>query len=368
MTTAAQPENAGLGVKAKPQVAPLVGPDAALLTNSLPGAPRAYALQDGFGLHFLVGGLVATVLARSIDSDGLFEAAILTGGVGATMPAHRHREFDEALLVLDGQVELWLDGRVHLLSRGDYANVPAGTLHGHRMASHRSRLLTYTMGGKAGALYSELGALFSRPIPPELPNMAIEAARLARAEAAADVEFERKAISFEGAKPVTDATIPLQRLPYVLRSGEGERRIAAEQLFTIMGTNAVSDGRFISVMNEGSAGEMIPPHYHAQHTENFLCLDGLMTMMVSGKEISLHPGDYLQIPARYIHAYRLDSPYARFFGWLTPGVFEPFFRLLGDPYEPYGLPLVPPPFRFDRVVAKLDTLDLYPLQRPGPPK
>ncbi|WP_200883705.1 hypothetical protein [Archangium violaceum] len=45
-------------------------------------------------------------------------------------------------------------------------------------------------------------------------------------------------------------------------------------------------------------------------------------------------------------------------GLLTPGLFEPFFWTLGDPYAGYVYPQTPPPFRFDRVLSKLNGLDL----------
>ncbi|WP_284700938.1 hypothetical protein [Robbsia betulipollinis] len=40
-------------------------------------------------------------------------------------------------------------------------------------------------------------------------------------------------------------------------------------------------------------------------------------------------------------------------------MFEPFFRLIGDPYEPHVFPVDPKPLRFDRVLANIDDLDLY---------
>ena len=348
----------------KSTISPVTGFEAEVGLDRLPGAVRAYAMRDGAGSHYLVGGQVATVIARGIDTGGLFEAAVLAGGMGATLTARRHRAADAGLLVLDGQVELMLDGRAHLLSRGDYAVVPAGTVYAHRFAAHRARLLVFTLGEEVGAMYPALGTPFSRPVPPENVTLAIGADRLAVAEAEADVSFAAAGGSdFAGAVPVTAERLPGERRAYVLGAGEGERLVAANQVFSFLSTGAETHGRFIAVMTEGPAGEMIVPHFHAEHTENFLCLDGLMTMVVNGHELHLHPGDYLQVPSRHVHAYRLDSPYTRFFGWLTPGVFEPFFRLIGEPYQPHVFPLKPGPLRFDRVMANIDSLDLHPVGR-----
>jgi quercetin 2,3-dioxygenase len=45
-------------------------------------------------------------------------------------------------------------------------------------------------------------------------------------------------------------------------------------------------------------------------------------------------------------------------GLLASGLFEPFFRTLGDPYEHYIFPSEPQPLRFDRVMQTIDKLDL----------
>ncbi|MFE8596877.1 quercetin 2,3-dioxygenase [Archangium violaceum] len=103
---------------------------------------------------------------------------------------------------------------------------------------------------------------------------------------------------------------------------------------------------------------MIPAHFHEKHTETFFCLDGSMNMRVNGELLTLSPGDFVHAPARTIHAYQLESHYTRMVGLLTPGLFEPFFRILGDPYAGYVYPQTPPPFRFDRVLSKLNELDL----------
>ena len=45
------------------------------------------------------------------------------------IPPEVHAEFDEALLVVDGRMELEVDGRVIELEAGDFYVVPAGMSH-----------------------------------------------------------------------------------------------------------------------------------------------------------------------------------------------------------------------------------------------
>lgn len=331
---------------------------AAHTTGQLPGKPLLYALRNGEGEFHFGGGQVATLIARRQETNGEFTAAILTGSIGAGLPMHRHRDSDEAFLVLDGRVELHLDGKAHLLTAGDYAYIPAGAAHGYRMMSWRTRILTYSIGDKLDRLYQALGEPFSRPVQPETATSNIDEEKLKLAMEVADVAFLGSLPPDAEPVLVTNKTIPSARQPYVLQAGEGERLVAADQLFSFLQTSASTDDRFFAVMTEGPAGRPIPWHYHQHHTENFFCVDGLMTMWVNGEEVHLYPGDYLQVPPNTVHSYRLDAPYTRFFGWLVPAVFEPFFRYVGDPYEGHVFPVEPPPFRFDRVLAHLAELDL----------
>ena len=100
--------------------------------NELPGVKRSYLIRAGEGQRLTFGGELATVVARNEDTGGLLEVIFLSGGKGATFPLHRHKAAHESLYVLDGQLELWIDGKRALLSRNDYANIPAGVIHGYQ--------------------------------------------------------------------------------------------------------------------------------------------------------------------------------------------------------------------------------------------
>ena len=92
-----------------------------------------------------------------------------------------------------------------------------------------------------------------------------------------------------------------------------------------------------------------------------------MQMLVGDEPVTLTPGDFLYIPPCTPHAFQLMKNGTRFLGFLTPGYFETFFRYLCQPFDGYAYPLVPPPFRFDRVIQHLGELDLKLLERPGGP-
>ncbi|GGB14288.1 quercetin 2,3-dioxygenase [Allosediminivita pacifica] len=325
--------------------------------GTLPGKPDLYALRNGEGEHHLVGGHVATLIARTSETGGEYTAAILTGGKGAGLPLHRHAETDEVFFLLSGRLELHMDGAVHMLTEGDYAYIPAGTPHGYRMQGWRTRVLTWSIGSGLAGFYPALGTPYSRAVQPDGADTILTEAQLQKASAASDVTFLGDLPEGQ-ATLVTARGIPDSRQPYVLQDGEGERLLAADQLFSFTQTTASNDDTFFSVLTEGPTGAPVPWHYHQHHTENFFCLEGIMTMWLNGQEVTLHPGDYCMVPPNTVHSYRMDSPYTRFFGWLVPGVFEPFFHYLGQPTEAHVFPTDPAPFSFDRVTAHMDELDL----------
>jgi quercetin 2,3-dioxygenase len=320
--------------------------------NRLPGEKRAYFLKAGEGARYRVAGQLATYLARAGDTGGLLEVVVLAGGKGAGFPLHSHRRTREAMVVLEGSVELWLGARKYRMSAGDFANVPPGTAHGYAMQSHRTRILSWTVDGDAGGIYAEAGepteGYSYLPGPP---------APLEPRQSSLDIAFGADA-----------AIAPGGPAPYVLESGEGERLITGDSLFTFLADQSHTGGSFIALTTQGPKSERIPKHFHEKHTETFLCLQGAMTMWIGDEEVALAPGDFVHAPPGAIHAYRTDAPYTNFMGILAPGLFEPFFRTLCDPYDDYIYPPQPLPVRFDRVIARLPELDLKLVERPGPPR
>src|SRR5579864_5997353 len=104
-----------------------------MMTDQLPGKRIPYFLRCGEGERFLLGGQLATFIARTDDTEGPHEGVVVSGGKGSALPLHAHERGHEMILVLDGRLDFWLDGRQYSLCRGDYANIPPGISHGYRM-------------------------------------------------------------------------------------------------------------------------------------------------------------------------------------------------------------------------------------------
>ncbi len=324
---------------------------------------KAYFLKAGEGPRYRFAGQLATVLANAEDTAGQLEAVVLAGGRGAEYPLHSHQKTHEGMLVLEGSLDLWLDGSKFHVSQGDFASIPPGKLHGYRMTGHRTRVLAWTVGGDAGQIYALAGEPTTGysylPGPPAPLSAAARKSNL-------DIHF---AGDFpEDSEARGAVSLPDGRSPYVLESGEGERLITGDSLFTFLAHQGNTAGAFITLTTQGPKSDRIPKHFHEKHTETFYCLQGAMTMWIGDEEVTVAPGDFVHVPPGAIHAYRLDAPYTNFMGVLAPGLFEPFFRTLCDPYDEYIYPPQPLPVRFDRVMQRLPELDLKLVERPGPPR
>ncbi len=110
--------------------------------TSLPTEKQPYLLRDRKGPGYLIGTQLVTVLASAASSGGLFELVSISGCLGDSFPAHRHARAHEGIYVQEGLVEVTLGDECYLLASGDYAHIPAGTVHAYKLRSHNARLLS----------------------------------------------------------------------------------------------------------------------------------------------------------------------------------------------------------------------------------
>lgn len=332
-----------------------------MIKNQLPAIQAPYKLDAGEGLRYAFGNHLATHIAGPDELGRSARGTILTGARDAGFPVHLHRVAHEAWFVVEGVIALRLNCQNYLLTPGDYVNIPPGTPHGYQFIDHHARVLTWSFGGDGDDVYARLGKPYEGTVYPECDET-IDWTLLNNSSDTELVEAQSHPQEKYAAKL---ATAPDRMAPFVLASSEGERMIAGDQLYTILGNQRHSNGVFIALLTEGPIGIPIPRHLHQKVTELFYCLSGEMEMYAGDGFVTLSPGDFLHVPPHTPHSFQLKKHDTRFIGFITPGDFESFFRYLCSPYDGYRYPLVPPPFRFDRVIQHLSELDLTILERPA---
>ena len=124
--------------------------------------------QRGEGLN--VVGERIHVLARA-DETGAGEAFIQEGPAGSGPPPHMH-PWDEAYLMLEGEMDVLIGPETVRLRPGMFAYIPAGTVHNFRDAT-AGRFFSYTSAPGAAAFFAD----FDREAPTEIPQMVAIAMR-----------------------------------------------------------------------------------------------------------------------------------------------------------------------------------------------
>jgi len=284
-----------------------------------------YVLPNAAGEYHRVGGQVMKRIARREDTGDVHELATFAGNTGAAMPRHAHLSSHAAVLVLRGEIEFELEEDRWIMMRGDFANLPPGTAHGWTLKSDGAQLALFSMNHRVGAAFTAMGERQdgSQPpanVPPEIPP-----GRLALAAEAGDFQLAPGGNQAGAPVRVTNTALPLTPGPYVLADGGGERFGGN----TFLARNANTAGQFLFIITEGGPGGGVGAHFHARHFENFFALDGETLGWAYGKAVPLHTGDYFQAPPRNLHGFRLNQEYNRFAAFLTPGIFESFFVMMG---------------------------------------
>ena len=301
------------------------GAEAVPVMGKLPGEKRMYVLPNDAGEYHRVGSQVMKRIARREDTGDVHELATFTGNAGASMPRHAHLSSHAAMLVMRGEIEFELAGDRWTMMRGDFANLPPGTAHGWTMKSDGAQLALFSMNHRVGAAFTAMGerqagAQVLTNLPHQIPDGAV-----ARAAAAGDFQLSPAGTPAAAPVRVTNKQLPVTPGPYVLADGGGEQFGGN----TFLARNANTTGQFLFIITEGGAGGGVGAHFHARHFENFFGLDGETLGWAYGKAVPLRTGDYFQAPPRNLHGFRLNQEYNRFAAFLTPGIFESFFVMMG---------------------------------------
>lgn len=130
--------------------------------------------------------------ATAADTGGMFSLAEIVARPGGEPPAHIHSREDEAMLVLEGDVDFRVGAKRIHASSGQLVVMPRGVEHGFSIASDRTRLLLIcTPGGLEQALIasSQPHGEFALPVAPAGPPPAEAIEHGARTLAQAGVQF-----------------------------------------------------------------------------------------------------------------------------------------------------------------------------------
>ena len=128
--------------------------------------PAVTTQEAGESLWF--GGGLVTFKVTSEQSGGVLCLIAHAASRGKTTPLHLHRDHDETVYVLEGELLLHIDGVEHTAGPGAVVWIPRGTPHALLVTSELARsLVVVTPGGAMEAFFRQAGDVASsRTLPP----------------------------------------------------------------------------------------------------------------------------------------------------------------------------------------------------------
>ena len=148
---------------------------------------EAYVLRPGESELRWLGETSTHFLATGDQTDGEFALVDERAHRGEEVPLHRHADDVESFYLVEGEVSFFLGDQPGVRAgAGAFVHVPAGAIHGFRVASQTARYLIFTTA-RHGEFYRAI-TLPSRPggLPPAEP---IEGSQIGKAAREYGIEF-----------------------------------------------------------------------------------------------------------------------------------------------------------------------------------
>lgn len=123
------------------------------------GKPMVVSANEGRKM-FALGNEIKLKLSSSESGGELYVFEVLSPP-GAVVPPHVHRKEDELIHVIDGEYEIFLDGRTHTAGPGAVVNFPRLIPHGFGNISKRPTRALFVVlpGANFEKFFGELCAL-----------------------------------------------------------------------------------------------------------------------------------------------------------------------------------------------------------------
>jgi len=103
-----------------------------------------------------------TIKLNSEDTGGSMSVMRSIVPSGSGIPGHVHQHEDETFQIIDGELEVTLNGEIHILQKGDMIFMPKNTAHGFKAIQDTSMWVSLVPGG-AEKMFVELAGLIAGP-------------------------------------------------------------------------------------------------------------------------------------------------------------------------------------------------------------
>ena len=225
-------------------------------------------------------------VALLVDVEQLAAVAVRAAPGWGHTPPHVHARHAEALYVLEGELTLQLEDRVHRVGPETWAFVPRGVVHAFEVTGDRqARYLAFHAPGSGYG------------------------------------DYVRGDVTAFDQRPAADAVSADPALVVIRRAGgtEGEKITdRPERQLTVL---VESDELTITESRYGGGQRGAPLHVHRGHVDAFLVLEGEPAFHLRDGSRALPAGTFIVLPPSVAHGFDNDSEtLTRFFNFHVPSL------------------------------------------------
>lgn len=116
--------------------------------------------------HFVLGESLRPLITNAMGSS--IEVLDTSGPAGGGPPPHHH-PWEEIYVVLEGELEVTVDGETHVLKQGGAAHIPGGATHSYRNVTE-CHFLTIVSKGNASTMFAQFASEVEMN-PPDIPSL-----------------------------------------------------------------------------------------------------------------------------------------------------------------------------------------------------
>ena len=259
------------------------------------GPDEGEVIYDGPGGGFWILGAEERLVLSRFRLDA---------GMPGPAP-HVHHHHADAFYVLEGELTVRLGDEEAAIGAGGFVRIPPNVVHTYRNHSDAP----------------------VRGLNLHAPATGFDA--YLRAGRDGDEEARRRFDQHEpppdGGRPGSDAK--------VLAAGEGEQLAFGPSSLIFKATGDDEGAHFsLSVSTAAPGFPGPPPHVHRSFVDSFYVLEGTLTLLVAGEQVSAGPGTFAMVPPGNEHTFSNsgDAP-VRFLNLMAPGGFERNLREAAAP-------------------------------------
>ncbi|GGC76506.1 cupin [Undibacterium terreum] len=210
-------------------------------------------------------------------------------------PTHYHMLEEEHVLLLEGEVTLYLGDKSYIMRAGQYCCFPAGQKAGHSLYNHSRAVCRYIVLGESNpndvVVYTDSGRVGVRLMGEGYRKAACMEYWEGEPDAGPD-EDEVAAGPVADAAPVREPfhmdDMPWEEFSYGDKFANVFKRLGRQGGATHVGTR-------LEALPAGKRS--CPNHYHLLEEEHMLVLEGEVTLYLGGQSYLMSAGQYCCFPA-----------------------------------------------------------------------